>query len=195
VLSRRRGAVQGLPDRRLRLLRTKRGAVAAGPGVAPAVPLEPAISPDSRAPARENHLSVTKTEAAHGLMPRASPPRCLSGGPSPSGSSRRQGPPPVRGHRLPPALGPGEGRRDGRTSFAWTDSGDLLITAHQELGGRSRSRRPATPLLRNRSPSRRRHRVTATARLAVAQLASPSVTVTVTVRQAERKPRPTSRTR
>jgi hypothetical protein len=193
VLSRRRGTVQGLPDRHLRLLRTKRGAVTAGPGVAPAVTLEPTISPDSRAPARENHLSVTKTEAAHGLMPRAPPPRCPSGGPSPSGSRRRQGPPPVRGHRLPPALGPGEGRRDRRTSFAWTDSGDLLITAHQELGGRSRSRRPATPLPRNRSPSRRRHRVTATARLAVAQLAASSPSVTA--RQAERKPCPTSRTR
>jgi hypothetical protein len=28
-----------------------------------------------------------------------------------------------------------DGRRDGRKSFAWTDCRDLLITAHQQLGG------------------------------------------------------------
>jgi len=28
-----------------------------------------------------------------------------------------------------------DGRRDGRKSFAWTDYRDLLITAHQQLGG------------------------------------------------------------
>ncbi|TQJ92629.1 transposase [Streptomyces sp. SLBN-31] len=28
-----------------------------------------------------------------------------------------------------------DGRRDGRKSFAWTDYRDLLVTAHQQLGG------------------------------------------------------------